>query len=122
MRKILSAQMKSAVALVLLVLVGTAVGAVIVSHQRINPPAWLPLVGKSEFKLRAQLTSVQGVLNGIRSGGCTPSRASSASSNSPASSSGRSSSRGVRSTRCRSGHGSHAMRGACPIAAAATSE
>ena len=64
MRKILSAQMKSAVALVLLVLVGTAVGAVIVSHQRINPPAWLPFIGKSEFNLRAQLTSVQGVLPG----------------------------------------------------------
>jgi phospholipid/cholesterol/gamma-HCH transport system substrate-binding protein len=63
-KKILSAQMKSAVALVLLVLVGTAVGAVILSHQRINPPSWLPLVGKSEFKLRAQLTSVQGVLPG----------------------------------------------------------
>jgi phospholipid/cholesterol/gamma-HCH transport system substrate-binding protein len=63
-RKILSAQMKSAVALVLLVLAGTAVGAVIVSHQRINPPSWMPIVGKPEFTLRAQLTSVQGVLPG----------------------------------------------------------
>src|SRR4051794_41826003 len=56
--------MKSAVALVLLVVAGTAVGAVIVSHQRINPPSWVPVVGKSEFKLRAELTSVQGVLPG----------------------------------------------------------
>ena len=54
------------------------------------------------------------VLNGISSGGCTPSRASSASSNSPASSSGRSSRWGVRSTRCRSGHGSQPMPGSVP--------
>jgi phospholipid/cholesterol/gamma-HCH transport system substrate-binding protein len=63
-KKILSANTKSAVSLVLLILVGTAVGAVIVSHQRINPPSWLPVIGKSEFVLRAQLTSVQGVLPG----------------------------------------------------------
>src|SRR4051794_21368273 len=64
MRKILNAQLGSAIALVLLVVVGVAAGAVIVSHQRINPPSWLPIVGKDEFILRAQLTSVQGVLPG----------------------------------------------------------
>ena len=64
MRKILGAQLKAAVALVLVVLCGVAAGAVIVSHQRINPPAWVPIVGKDEFILRAQLTSVQGVLPG----------------------------------------------------------
>ena len=64
MRKILNAQLKSAVALVLLVLVGVVVGSVIVSHQRINPPSWMPIIGKDEFILRAQLTSVQGVLPG----------------------------------------------------------
>jgi phospholipid/cholesterol/gamma-HCH transport system substrate-binding protein len=63
-RKILNANLKSAVALVLLVAIGLAVGAVILSHQRINPPSWVPLVGKSEFILRAQLTSAQGVLPG----------------------------------------------------------
>lgn len=64
MKKILTAQLKAAVALVLLMIIGTAVGAVIVSNQRINPPAWVPIVGKDEFILRAQLTSVQGVLPG----------------------------------------------------------
>ena len=64
MKKILNAQLKSAVSLVLLVAIGLAVGAVIVSHQRINPPEWVPLVGKQQFELRAQLTSVQGVLPG----------------------------------------------------------
>jgi phospholipid/cholesterol/gamma-HCH transport system substrate-binding protein len=63
-RKILGAQLKSAVALVLLMLVGVFVGSVIVSHQRINPPSWMPIIGKDEFILRAQLTSVQGVLPG----------------------------------------------------------
>ena len=64
MRKILNANLKSAIALVLLVLVGVATGAYIVAHQRINPPAWVPVVGKDEFILRAQLTGVQGVLPG----------------------------------------------------------
>jgi len=64
MRKILTGQLKAAIALVLLVFAGLAVGSVILSHQRINPPSWVPLVGKSEFTLRAQLTSVQGVLPG----------------------------------------------------------
>src|SRR3954447_20055271 len=64
MRKILTRQLKAAIALVLLVFAGLAVGGVILSHQRINPPSWVPLVGKDEFTLRAQLTSVQGVLPG----------------------------------------------------------
>lgn len=64
MRKILTGQLKAAIALVLVVLAGLASGSVIVAHQRINPPSWVPLVGKPEFILRAQLTSVQGVLPG----------------------------------------------------------
>ncbi len=64
MRKILTAQLQTFVALVLVVLCGLTSGAVIVSHQRINPPSWVPVIGKKEFTLRAQLTSVQGVLPG----------------------------------------------------------
>jgi phospholipid/cholesterol/gamma-HCH transport system substrate-binding protein len=64
MKKILLAQLKPAIALTALVLVGMTVGGVIVSHQRLNPPAWVPLLGKDDFVLRAQLTSVQGVLPG----------------------------------------------------------
>jgi phospholipid/cholesterol/gamma-HCH transport system substrate-binding protein len=63
-RKLLSGQLRDAIALVLIVLAGVASGAVIVSHQRISPPSWVPLIGKPEFILRAQLTSVQGVLPG----------------------------------------------------------
>src|SRR4051795_4986354 len=64
MRKILNAQWKPAIAFVLLAVVGSLAGAIIVSHQRINPPSWVPIIGKDEFVLRAQLTSVQGVLPG----------------------------------------------------------
>jgi phospholipid/cholesterol/gamma-HCH transport system substrate-binding protein len=64
MRKILTGQLKAAISLVLLMLAGLAAGSYIVAHQRINPPAWVPIVGKPEFILKAQLTSVQGVLPG----------------------------------------------------------
>jgi phospholipid/cholesterol/gamma-HCH transport system substrate-binding protein len=64
MRKILTGQLRAAIALVLVVLTGLVSGSIILAHQRINPPSWLPLVGKPEFILRAQLTSVQGVLPG----------------------------------------------------------
>jgi uncharacterized membrane protein len=63
-RKILTGQLTAAVAFVLLAIAGTVSGAVIVSHQRINPPSWVPIIGKDEFTLRVQLTSVQGVLPG----------------------------------------------------------
>src|SRR3954447_8469362 len=58
------AELKSLVALILLGLVGTAVGLVIVSHQRLNPPSWMPVIGKQEFKLNVRLTGAQGVLPG----------------------------------------------------------
>ena len=64
MRKILTGQMTTAIALVLVICAGLFSGFVILSHQRINPPAWVPLIGKQEFTLRAELTSVQGVLPG----------------------------------------------------------
>lgn len=64
MRKIITYHLKSAVVLILVMLIGTVVGAVIVSHQRINPPAWMPVIGKDDFTLNAELTSVQGVLPG----------------------------------------------------------
>lgn len=62
--KHITSQLKAAFALVVVIVIGVAVGSVIVSHQRINPPAWMPVIGKEEFILNAQLTSVQGVLPG----------------------------------------------------------
>jgi len=63
-RKILTGQLQTAVALVLVIVAGLFSGFVIVSHQRINVPAWVPVIGKSQYILKAQLTSVQGVLPG----------------------------------------------------------
>jgi phospholipid/cholesterol/gamma-HCH transport system substrate-binding protein len=40
------------------------VGGYIVGHQRIHPPAWVPLVGQDDFILHARLTAVSGVLPG----------------------------------------------------------
>jgi len=64
MKKMIRDQLKPAILLTVLVLIGVAVGGVIVSHQRLNAPAWVPVIGKDDFVLRAQLTSVQGVLPG----------------------------------------------------------
>jgi phospholipid/cholesterol/gamma-HCH transport system substrate-binding protein len=52
------------VALVLVVLVGAAIGGYILANQRLDWPGWIPVIGESHFKLRAQLTSAQGVLPG----------------------------------------------------------
>src|SRR5262249_11208330 len=64
MNRRVRAQLKPLVALVVLMAIGLTVGAVIVSHQRINVPAWVPVIGHQQFKLKAELTSVQGVLPG----------------------------------------------------------
>ena len=64
MKKILTSQTAAAFAVVGLMIIGIAVGAGIIAHQRLNAPAWVPLIGKDNFVLHAQLDSVQGVLPG----------------------------------------------------------
>lgn len=54
----------ASVAIVAVVLLATAVGSYILAHQRLNPPAWVPVVGESPFKLRVQLDTAQGILPG----------------------------------------------------------
>lgn len=54
----------ASVALVGVVLLATAVGSYILAHQRLNPPGWVPIVGESPFKLRAELDTAQGILPG----------------------------------------------------------
>lgn len=51
-------------AMVGVALLGSAVGGYILSNQRLNPPAWVPVIGEDPFELRVQLTSAQGVLPG----------------------------------------------------------
>jgi phospholipid/cholesterol/gamma-HCH transport system substrate-binding protein len=68
MRKILGkafrSNLKAAVAMLGLIVLGVAVGSYILSNQRLNPPAWVPVVGEDTFELKAELESAQGVLPG----------------------------------------------------------
>ena len=62
--KAFRSNVKAAVALLGLIVLGVAVGSYILSNQRLNPPAWLPIVGNESFELKAEVESVQGVLPG----------------------------------------------------------
>jgi len=55
---------KAAVALVGLIVLGCAVGSYILSNQRLNPPAWVPVVGEDTFEFKAEVESAQGILPG----------------------------------------------------------
>jgi phospholipid/cholesterol/gamma-HCH transport system substrate-binding protein len=62
--KAFKSNLKAAVAMIGLIVLGCAVGAYILSNQRLNPPAWVPVVGESTFEFKAELESAQGVLPG----------------------------------------------------------
>lgn len=55
---------KAAVALIGLIVLGCAIGSYILANQRLNPPAWVPVVGKDTFVIKAELDNAQGVLPG----------------------------------------------------------
>ncbi len=62
--KAFRSNLKAAVALIGLIVLGCAVGAYILSNQRLNPPAWVPVVGESTFLVKAEVESAQGILPG----------------------------------------------------------
>jgi phospholipid/cholesterol/gamma-HCH transport system substrate-binding protein len=64
LNKAFRSNIKAAIALLGLIVLGVAVGSYILSNQRINPPAWVPVVGKDSFHLKAKVESVQGILPG----------------------------------------------------------
>jgi phospholipid/cholesterol/gamma-HCH transport system substrate-binding protein len=64
LRKALRHNLVASVALVGLVLLGSAIGGYILANQRLNWPAWVPVIGESQFKLEAELETVQGILPG----------------------------------------------------------
>jgi phospholipid/cholesterol/gamma-HCH transport system substrate-binding protein len=64
LRKALRYNAKAGVALILLVLGSSAVGGYILSNQRLNYPAWMPVIGQKLFKLEVELDTGQGVLPG----------------------------------------------------------
>jgi phospholipid/cholesterol/gamma-HCH transport system substrate-binding protein len=64
LRKALRHNLVAGLALVALVLLGSAIGGYILANQRLNWPSWVPVIGESHFKLEAELETVQGVLPG----------------------------------------------------------
>lgn len=63
-RKAFRSNIKAAVAMLGLIVLGVAVGSYILSNQRLNPPAWIPIVGQDTFELKAEVESAQGILPG----------------------------------------------------------
>ncbi len=55
---------KAAIAMIVMIVAGVAVGSYILANQRLNPPAWIPVVGEDQFEIKAELESAQGVLPG----------------------------------------------------------
>lgn len=62
--KAFRSNVKAVVALLGLIVIGCAIGGYILSNQRLNPPAWVPVVGEDKFELKAHLESGQGILPG----------------------------------------------------------
>jgi phospholipid/cholesterol/gamma-HCH transport system substrate-binding protein len=60
----LRANAVAAGALIGVVLLASLVGGYILANQRLNPPAWVPVVGESFYKLRVELDTGQGILPG----------------------------------------------------------
>jgi phospholipid/cholesterol/gamma-HCH transport system substrate-binding protein len=62
--KAFRSNIKAAVALLGLIVLGCAIGSYILANQRLNPPAWMPVVGQDNFHVKAEVESVQGILPG----------------------------------------------------------
>ena len=62
--KAFRSNIKAAVALLGIIVLGTAIAGYIVSHQRISAPAFVPILGKETFEIKVELENAQGVLPG----------------------------------------------------------
>lgn len=62
--KAFRSNLKAVAALIGLVVIGAAIGGYILSNQRLNPPAWMPIFGDESFELKAELESAAGILPG----------------------------------------------------------
>ena len=60
LRKALQANLPASIALVAIVAMASAIGSYILANQRLNPPAWLPVIGESHFELRPSSTPPRG--------------------------------------------------------------
>lgn len=57
-------QLRAIVLMVAVAVIGLAVGAYLVVHQRIQWPSWVPFLGQHYFVLKAPVSAVSGVLPG----------------------------------------------------------
>jgi phospholipid/cholesterol/gamma-HCH transport system substrate-binding protein len=64
LRKSLRRNTTAGVLFVSLVVVSSAIGGYLLANQRLNWPGWIPVIGETHFKLRAELETVQGILPG----------------------------------------------------------
>ena len=64
MRKAIKDHLRDFVALLFLFVIALGVGGYILSNQRFNPPAWVPLVGEEFYELEAELSTAQAVVPG----------------------------------------------------------
>jgi phospholipid/cholesterol/gamma-HCH transport system substrate-binding protein len=56
--------LKDFLAIIVLIVVSAAVAVVILSHQRLTLPGWVPFIGKSFFTLKAEFSTAQAVTPG----------------------------------------------------------
>ena len=64
MRTAIRKHLADFLAIIGLLIIAIAVSAVILSHQRLTLPGWVPFIGKSFFTLNAEMTSAQAVTPG----------------------------------------------------------
>jgi phospholipid/cholesterol/gamma-HCH transport system substrate-binding protein len=64
LRRELHAQLRTIALLAALAVLGVGVAAYLLAHQRIVWPSWVPFVGRHEYILNAEVSSVAGVLPG----------------------------------------------------------
>ena len=62
--RVVHTELHTIVLMAMLAAFGLGVGAYIVVHQRIVWPRWLPVLGQSEFVLKAPVSAISGVLPG----------------------------------------------------------
>lgn len=64
MKRQIEKHLRDFIAIIVLVVLAVAVGGYILSQQRLNAPAWVPIVGEDFYTIKAAFTEAQGVQPG----------------------------------------------------------
>ena len=64
MKRAIGDHLRDFVAILFLVLIAAGVAGYILSNQRFNPPAWVPVIGQDFYELEAELSTAQAVVPG----------------------------------------------------------